>query len=339
MKKFSEFMKEWLYGENGYYKSFKTIGKNGDFYTSVSVSKFFGGAIAKFIIKLIQNKELSCSASVFEIGAHNGYLLGDIIEFIYTLRPDLFQSLSFNIVEPFEEIREIQKKYFENRFGKKVEINFFSNINSIKEEESFVVANEIFDAFACELIYKNKMAFINDDFTIVWKEMDEAIYKVSKRFNQEMGEIATGYEKFSKELFDAFGKCYFLTFDYGDMTARNDFSIRVYTKHKVYPLFDENLNLKNVYQKSDITYDVNFSYLAHSFIKNGFEMKFYKTQLSALVEFGIIELMETVYKKKEFNIYLQEANKIKILLHPSLMGERFKAILFAKNNKSRQNHF
>ena len=51
--KFSEYMNEWLYGMEGYYTKYKKIGKEGDFYTSVSASKFFGGTIAKHIISLV----------------------------------------------------------------------------------------------------------------------------------------------------------------------------------------------------------------------------------------------------------------------------------------------
>lgn len=37
---FGEFMQMWLYGEEGYYRKVR-VGKTGDFYTNVSVGKFF----------------------------------------------------------------------------------------------------------------------------------------------------------------------------------------------------------------------------------------------------------------------------------------------------------
>ena len=45
--KFSSYFNNWLYGDDGYYSNYKTIGKEGDFYTAVSSSKFFGGTIGK----------------------------------------------------------------------------------------------------------------------------------------------------------------------------------------------------------------------------------------------------------------------------------------------------
>jgi len=47
---FSKYMNEWLYGEEGYYKNFKAIGRSGDFYTAVSTSSFFGASIAKTLL-------------------------------------------------------------------------------------------------------------------------------------------------------------------------------------------------------------------------------------------------------------------------------------------------
>ena len=44
MQPFSHLMQQWLYGKEGYYQNHK-IGKDGDFYTSVSVSPFLDIAL------------------------------------------------------------------------------------------------------------------------------------------------------------------------------------------------------------------------------------------------------------------------------------------------------
>ena len=106
---FSDYMENWLYGDEGYYATYKVIGKSGDFYTAVSTSKFFGGTIAKHIISLIEEGFLPEDTTICEIGAHHGYFLADMIEFIYTLRPDLLQSLKFVIIERFEALQEQQR--------------------------------------------------------------------------------------------------------------------------------------------------------------------------------------------------------------------------------------
>jgi len=329
MVKFSQFIKKWLYDIDGYYANFKAIGKEGDFYTSVSVSKFFGGAIANYLISLIDKKELSKSVDIFEIGAHKGYLLADIIEFIYTLRPELLNSVTFNIIEPFEALQKVQKEYFKSSFGEAIKLNHFNSLKDIRSKEGFVISNEIFDAFPCELIYKDKMAYV-ENFNIDFLNMDSFTKDISKKYGIYKGEVSLGFEKFAKDLYEAFDSCLFLSFDYGDLEIRNDFSIRVYTEHKVYPLFDKELDLRKAFKKSDITYDVNFSHLIDAFVEAGFKKESFKTQLVALVDFGILDLLEIVKNKKGFNAYLREANKVKTLIHPAMMGERFKMVSFKK---------
>ncbi len=327
--RFSRYMREWLYGEGGYYRNFGEIGKKGDFYTAVSVSKFFGGAIAKHLIDLIEKGEVSADAYIIEIGAHKGYLLADMIQFIYTFDPELLKSLKFAIVEPFEELRKMQTGYFKDSFADEVELIHFESLKDLGVREAFLVANEIFDAFECELVYGDKMAYVEGE-SVVWKSLDPAILEASRKYVAQKGELAQGYERFAEELFRGVEKCRFLTFDYGDKEPRGDFSIRVYISHRVYPFFDEELKLKEAFKKSDITYDVNFSHLIDSFERLGFETVSFKTQLAALVDFGITELLEIVREKRGFDAYLKELNRVKTLIHPAMMGERFKMVEFKK---------
>ncbi len=327
--RFSEFFNEWLYGEDGYYVKFKTIGKEGDFFTAVSVTPLFGGAIANYIYKQIQNGAFSPNLHIFEIGAHKGYLLADIVQFLYTFDPTLIETITFTIVEPFDHLQRVQKEYFRQSFGERVALKHYKSLQEVRQKEAFVVANEIFDAFACELIYKGKMAYIKD-FSIYWGEPDKKIIETAAKYHQTKGEVAVGYEEFAKELYNAFEKCEFVTFDYGDLQVRNDFSIRVYTKHRVYPLFDKELDLKKAYKQGDITYDVNFSHLIDAFKEAGWKKGAFATQLVALVDFGIMELLEKILQKGGFEIYKKELEKVKILIAPNQMGERFKMVRFEK---------
>ena len=327
--RFSEFFNEWLYGKDGYYSSFKEIGKKGDFFTAVSTTPLFGGAIANYIYKNIQSCQLSSNAKIVEIGAHQGYLLADIVQFLYTFDPKLIESLTFAIIEPFEHLQKAQRDYFAQSFGDAIKLEHYKSLDEIRAKEAFVVANEIFDAFACELFFKGKMAYVKD-FEIVWQEADERVLEIAKRYGFEKGEVAVGYEKFAASINRAFDKCEFITFDYGEEFARNEFSLRIYTKHQVYPFFDEEVDLKKLFKKSDLTYDVNFAYLIDAFEASGMQKKAYKTQASALIDFGIMELLEKILQTKGYEIYWQQMQKVKILIAPNQMGERFKMVSFIK---------
>ena len=92
--------------------TYRPIGKKGDFYTAVSTSKFFGGTIAKHIIARIDDGFLAEDSLICEIGAHHGYLLADIIEFLHTLRPGLLQTLRFGIIERFDPLQASAERLF-----------------------------------------------------------------------------------------------------------------------------------------------------------------------------------------------------------------------------------
>ncbi|MCF6202037.1 MAG: SAM-dependent methyltransferase [Hydrogenimonas sp.] len=330
---FSEYMNEWLYGPGGYYATFKAIGKEGDFYTAVSSSRFFGATIAHYMISLIKDGRLSHNSSVVEIGAHQGYLLADIIEWIAQEAPELLKTLNFSIVERFKPLVEVQKEHFKSRFGEEIELVHYSDPRQIDQDEIFVVANEIFDSFPCDLIYKGKTAVVTrgERDVVDFTEQDSQVIEIAERYSQIKGEVARGYESFATTLFDAAKKIVFVSFDYGDKEVRNDFSVRIYKGHEVFPLFEDGVKLENLFGKSDITYDVNFSHVIDSFREAGFDLYAYKTQLRALTEYGLPDLLHMLAKLGNQTLYLRELNKVKTLIDPTIMGERFKLVEFHKN--------
>ena len=333
--KFSAYFNDWLYGKSGYYANYKTIGKEGDFFTAVSTSRFFGGSIGKRAVEVINEGFLPSNTTIVEIGAHHGYLLSDMVQFIYTLQPELIKTLKFAIVERYEHLRVKQKEYFKECFGEDIELIHYNDISELNLDSAFVVANEIFDAFACELVYTNdkdklQYAVVEDNKINLIDNHDKNLDEHCKLYKITKGEVAVGYEEFALNMCKNIGKFEFVTFDYGEKYPRNDFSCRVYAKHKVYPIFDEDINLKDLFGKSDITYDVNFSHVIDSFKKAGAVNITYETQLKALVAFGIIDLLEILHKNVDEKTYLSEANKIKTLLNPTGMGDRFKMASFRK---------
>ena len=327
--KFSKYMGEWLYGKDGYYATYKDIGKSGDFYTAVSTSKFFGGTIAKHIISLVDEGFLKKDGVVCEIGAHHGYFLADICEFIYTLRPKLLSSLKFVIIERFDNLQEFQKNYFKDSFGDVVNLTHYKSLSELKCDNAFFIANEIFDAFPCELYYKGKVATV-DNHNIEFDAENSFVDEKAKKYHKTRGEIAIGYEEFALEMANCAKTFEFMSFDYGEMQARPDFSIRVYTKHKVIPFFDEEIKRDELFANSDITYDVTFEHVKDAYEEANVKFIELKAQMVALVDMGILDLLEMLREKADKKIYEQELQKAKILIMPDYLGERFKMIRFRK---------
>ena len=339
--RFSEYMNEWLYGVNGYYTKFITIGKEGDFYTAVSSSMFFGGSIAKRLISVIQEGYLSKDTLVVEIGAHQGYMLADLVQFVYTLEPKLLETLRFAIVEPQEENYKKQVAYFQEGFGDRVKLEHFKSLDKVSEPEAFIVANEIFDAFSCEVIKDDEMLYM-DGHKAYFDKMSDDVKILCEKRNIKSGEIGIGYDAFATSLANAFDKYEFVTFDYGEKERRSDFSLRIYDKHQTYPFFSltdfvdiesekpQNVTLEGLFKNSDITYDVDFSLLIDAFTQSDASCVWYKTQMAALVTFGITDLLEMLAKNSDEQSYMRELDRVKVLISPTFMGERFKCVIFRR---------
>lgn len=335
MQPFSVYMYEWLYGKSGYYACMPEIGKKGDFYTSVSASMFFGGSIANYIISVIEERLLSKDTTIIEIGAHKGYLLADIVQFIFTLKPQLLKSLKFAVVEPLKNIQNAQKEYFHKAFDGKIDVQIVSHINLLTCKDAFIVSNELFDAFICEVIYEDKMLFVNAHQPH-FLPMSDCVKRIATKYGLQKGEVVMGYDDFVAVLDDKLDTFELLSFDYGDKIARNDFSLRVYKNHQVFPFFElttfvsKTNRLKEFFGQSDITYDVNFSMLIDAFSEKNIKLHNFSTQMVALNDFGIIKLLEILRENVSDKAYRHELEKAKQLILPNFLGERFKMVSFRK---------
>jgi SAM-dependent MidA family methyltransferase len=329
MQRFSDYMQSWLYGPQGYYTQAPVIGQRGDFVTSVAVSPFFGGTIANYLVRRIFSGHIDRHCMVCEIGAHRGHLLADMVQFIYTLDPLLLKTMEFVIIEPIERLRKEQRAYFERAFGDALSLHQVADLRDINTtKEAFVIANELFDAFSVDLIYDDQWAVV-DDHIIGWEKAPEDVVQKARSLGIQKGELAVGFEPFAAALGRAFKKCEVVTFDYGQECARNDFSARIYQAQKVWPLFEPE-SLAPFYAQADLTADVHFGHLKSAFEAAGFEAGAIRAQNVALLDMGLDSLLETLQQKAGYEAYRREVGRVRALLDPAMLGERFKMAGFIK---------
>ncbi|WP_195742598.1 class I SAM-dependent methyltransferase [Helicobacter pylori] len=332
VRSFGNYMQEWLYGKKGYYRK-ATIGQKGDFYTSVSLSKFFGGAMAFYIIKLLEEEKLFLPLKIVEIGSHHGHFLSDIANFLKTLSEGVIEKCEFVSCEPLIELQNIQQTTFKQATQLNLTSCDLKGLDLKKKESAFVVSNELFDAFACEIIKDNQMLFITHDHQSVWDNINEPTKELLKTLNLKEGCAPLFLETFIKNLLEKLDKAsswVFLSFDYGDTIERKDMHLRAFKNHQALDFKDILNHLASLYQQSDLTYDVNFSLVRFLFEKHHAQFSFFKSQANALLDMGLMELLEVFSKSVSYERYLKEAAKIKPLISPGGLGERFKAVEFVK---------
>lgn len=89
----------------GFYEKEKdTIGRRGDYYTSVSVGSLLGELLAfqfaEWLKGAISVQNPDTKVQIVEAGAHRGDLAHDILNWLRQQRPDLFARIEYWIIEP-----------------------------------------------------------------------------------------------------------------------------------------------------------------------------------------------------------------------------------------------
>jgi SAM-dependent MidA family methyltransferase len=155
---FARFMELALYcPQLGYYEQKKdTVGRQGDFYTSVSVGALFGEILAFQFAEWLETEVRSqpptlegfgeprrSEVRIVEAGAHDGKLAADILRWLRVQRPELFARLAYIIIEPSARRRAWQEETLRE---------FAANVrwhDKLPALDSFTIifSNELLDAF------------------------------------------------------------------------------------------------------------------------------------------------------------------------------------------------
>ncbi|MGA2750403.1 MAG: SAM-dependent methyltransferase [Verrucomicrobiota bacterium] len=108
---FARFMELALYAPGlGYYERRRPIGREGDFYTSVSAGPLFGQLLAFQFARWVEANGDGERVRLVEAGAHDGALAADILEWLSRRRPDLLARLEYWLVEPSKTRRGWQEE-------------------------------------------------------------------------------------------------------------------------------------------------------------------------------------------------------------------------------------
>lgn len=139
---FAEVMTQALYHQDyGYYgPGPRRIGRNGDFYTSVSIGPLYGRLLATLADQTHDELGKQSDFCVIEQAAHDGQLAEDILSAC---------NFDYVIVEPNPKYEAVQRKKlaaFNHR------VNWVSNLREAPARPSLYVCNELPDAMPVHLI-------------------------------------------------------------------------------------------------------------------------------------------------------------------------------------------
>jgi len=349
---FSQFTELALYNKDfGYYTAGRErIGKKGDFYTSPCVHPAFGEIIGRFIKKsseLVDAKNFT----VVEMGAGKGYLALDILDSIKSNYPELYTNLRYLVSETSPAQIEDGKKLLSDHNKRVSWIDSISDLGNSTVSGVFL-SNELLDSFPFHRVkYTNHkimeiyVGLNNNEFIEIEgepsrHEIKDYVENYDLEFldGQEF-EVRTNVKKWLLEVSRTLDKGFVLTIDYGFLapelfnTTRMKGTFKCIYKHTI------NENPYSHIGDQDITAHVDFSNLITIGESLGLKTIKYTTQGQFLIDWGILDILER-YSSDERSVNSQkEILAIKNLFLPSLMGDRFKALIQYKNLDGKINTF
>ena len=338
---FRRFMELALYHpEYGYYASGRArVGKEGDFFTSVSVGGIYGRLLASICREAWERLEYPTEFTIMEQGANDGSMASDILGAIQEGDEEFKRATRFVILEPFPSNRERQQQ----------KLRDFRNItwvSSVEELPKFIgihLSNELLDAFPVDSLRWNGTAWEEEH---VAHEGGKLSWTTRPIIDQELGvaarqlptHLVPGFRaEINREIPPWLGALHqklqrgiILTVDYGqagnDRYAphRADGTLLAYRNHERFndPLGEPGLR--------DITAQVDFTALAQQARKTGFEILGYSDQHHFLVGAAEPWLRSLGDLTAKSDAARPDLRPLQTLLNPGTMGRQFKAIAFGK---------
>ncbi len=332
---FAQVMELALYHpEHGYYGAGPLkIGRQGDFFTSVSVGPLFGKLLAMRALQEWQAHGEAEDFTIIEQGAHDGQLAEDVVAALAG------SPVHYLIVEPNPRYREAQFK----RLGSRVQ--WVESLAALQTgpKHGFFLCNELPDAFPVHLVRWNgerwEELFVEtdgaEDFRLIPGDYScEEISAEVKHLPQDLEightlEINLAMLSWIRTLAQAAFRGAVFIADYGldaeefYVDSRADGTIRRYRQHQMDGHVLTDLG------KCDLTTHVNFTRLIDEARRNGLQQREYDLQGRVLGRIGLT-WMESLQGKVPDKATAALIRQFNSLTHPALMGRSFRCLILEK---------
>ena len=348
---FAEYMDLVLYEpQYGYYSSGAVaIGAAGDFFTAVSLGKDFGELLSIQFFEMWQNLHCPNDFYLVEMGAGNGDLTKDIINYLQINHPNFLKVINYIIIEKSTSLRKIQQQKLAN-YNQKINLTWKS-WSEIPEDNLIgcFFSNELVDAFPVHQIIINhqslqevfiaeqegKIIEISDSLSTV--RLQEYFDLVNIKINQHdypqnyRSEVNLTALDWLETIAHKLKQGYLLTIDYGYQASkyhhpqRSQGTLKCYYQHRHHNNPYVNLG------RQDITTHVNFTALENQGKKLGLEIVGFTKQAMFLMALGLGDRLQQLSSGK-YNIQeiFQIRDAIHQLINPNGLGG-FGVLIQGKN--------
>ncbi|MDZ4403093.1 SAM-dependent methyltransferase [Prosthecobacter sp.] len=320
--------------EHGYYGAgLRRIGRQGDFFTSVSVGPLFGKLLAMRAIQEWKEQDEPENFTIIEQGAHDGQLAEDVLSALEG------KSMRYLIVEPNPKYREVQTK----RLGDRVQ--WVDNLAALQTgpKHAFFLCNELPDAFPVHLVRWNgerwRELFVEADGTEAFRFVagDFSCDELAEEAKHLPHDLETGHTleinlamlTWIRELAHAAFRGAIFIADYGldaeefFADSRASGTIRRYWQHHMDGHVLEDLGA------CDLTTHINFTRLVDEATRHGMKQREYDLQGRVLGRMGLT-WMESLQGKVPDRATAALIRQFNSLTHPAIMGRSFRCLILDK---------
>ena len=319
----------------GYYMKKNPFGKKGDFITAPLISNLFSEMIAVWCVAFWEHLGKPNKILLVELGPGDGTLCKDLIKTFKKFK-DFYNSLEINLFEISNKLKKIQKIKINSK-----KVKWIKKIEEINYGPVIFFGNEFFDALPIKQICKKKNNFFEKyvalttnekNIKFLHKKANNNLIKCIKDLNLisigDTIEYPLEALKFLKQISKKINKFDggLLTIDYGYTLKKNQNTLQAVKKHNYLDIF-----LKPGY--SDITSHINFKLFSKSLSEDNLAVKKITTQSEFLKKVGILERADILSKKMTFKEKANMFYRLKRLIDPKEMGDRFKVIFAQKKGK------
>jgi SAM-dependent MidA family methyltransferase len=348
---FKWFMQQALYHPQfGYYGSGRArIGREGDFYTSVTVGRLFGELMAKQIEEMWLRMNAPGGFAIVEEGAHAGQFANDVLNWIQSFSPELYGSVKYWIVEPNPRLQQEQQAQLAAWPRNKV--RWCESLASFEVGAlcGVHVSNELLDAFPVHLVtwadgiwQENFIDLGRKEFRFVYGPPSNSLLRAQlERLPQPVAgaerivyrtEVNLNALRWVEDIAKVLGQGYVLVVDYGyprDVyyaPERSEGTLAGYREHQrtADPLLEVG--------ESDLTAHVDFTSLAERAEASGLQVNGFCDQHHFMVGIGEQQLLAVERMLTDMTPELLHfLRSFKTLMHPSTMGMAFKFLCLQKN--------
>ncbi len=338
---FARFMELALYEpERGYYSSGRAvIGRQGDFFTNVSVGSVFGQLLGTQFAEVWEKLGRPPDFTIVEHGANDGTFAADALAALSRFSPECFNTIRYIIAEPFPVWHDRQQERLAS-FGDK--IRWIESINQLELFVGVHFSNELFDALPVHLVLseavKNGAVVWNQRFVSMSGNNFELIIGPVSDPNLEIAlhrlpllppsvqtELNLAAPKLMREIAAKLARGVILTIDYGFSRAefysphRREGSLEIRSRHRKLPSPFQQIG------HADISAHVEWTSLAEAGQEAGAGALALTDQHHFFT--GII----SKYQAAEEELGTTNKRALQTLLHPELLGRNFQVLGLAKN--------